>query len=302
MDGDVRRRAPRPASWITYAISTLAVTCLLVIALGGCDLIQSTPRTVVVTATPVPASTLPAGPAVPTWTPFPTYTLPPTWTPEPSPTPTVTPLPSATPTLEGLARANAAQCIREYDAKHYPERNVSAGAPPHEIITSEDGSAYVKTAYHKYPAGWLYWRYEPGPVRGTFACKSVGYEVYPTPAPVAQAGEERIQQVAEIAEEVCRVSIRRKSAFLGADPFSGSGRDYAFNLDEVRPTTEDWALARIAVSSTPSDTLGPKRWSDAGIRYLVYTVADHTCRETEHSRQAWLVWPAILPMSPSTNQ
>lgn len=119
-----------------------------------------------------------------TWTPFPTYTPEPTWTPEPSPTPTATPLPTPTMTLRELAIANAGvACI---DAANRVEPNEST----EEVLAEESGVALIKAGFYNVPPGqdfagrtsyrnietspyYRYWRYDPGPVRGTFVCNEI---------------------------------------------------------------------------------------------------------------------------------
>ena len=163
----------------------LFMMSLLVLS-AGCGLTAQTPQIVVVTATPEPTATANPGPTVPTWTPEPT------WTPQPSPTPTKTPLPTPTLTLLEQARINAKQCI---DTQ---ERSAINEEFPEEILPSPSGSAFVKAGYYG-STGWRdhrgrwnpsgmpqyyrYWRYEPGPVSGTYACKEIPFQEYPAPNP-----------------------------------------------------------------------------------------------------------------------
>ena len=253
----------------------LGIITLLLLSLA-CQLLDQTP--VVVTATPEPTDTPVPGPTVPTWTPGPTYTLAPTWTPMPSPTPTITPGPTPTPTLRDLAVTNAPQCL--------PPENRTASIlrdkDRYGVIADEGGTALVKANLPE--QGWRYWRYEPGPVRGTFACKQIGYEEYPTLTPVAEAGEARIRQVAEVAEEICRAAMELKEP-----------REGVFTLNEIRPASEDWALARVTHIVKDPHIVGRTAWLPRPDRYLVYVVATHTCSQTEYSALAWSIWPEIPP-------
>ena len=54
------------------------------------------------------------------------------------------------------------------------------------------------------PQYYRYWRYEPGPVSGTFACKEINFLEYPVPTLAATGGEARILEVAALASESCR--------------------------------------------------------------------------------------------------
>ena len=235
----------------------------------------------------------------PTWTPAPTFTPEPTWTPEPSPTPTATPLPTPTMTLQELAQTNSVQCVGKFS--NYTGERVSVGNDmPYEAITLEDGSAYVKAGYfsvlymdHNGEPHFKYWRYLPGPVRGTFDCREIGYDEYPTPTPVATKGEARIKQVAAIAAEVCRTwtyEWEERKTF-----FDGDGR---FHLEEIRPLNEFYALgrARHLIGHQPANIF--KRgvdWHRGADRYLIYSVEDNTCRETGVSARAWNTWPEVVP-------
>ena len=264
----------------------LGIITLLLLSLA-CQLLDQTP--VVVTATPEPTDTPVPGPTVPTWTPGPTYTPAPTWTPMPSPTPTITPGPTPTPTLRDLAVTNAPQCL--------PPENRTASIlrdkDRYGVIADEGGTALVKA---KLPEqGWRYWRYEPGPVRGTFACKPVNYEAYPIPTPVALTGEGRTMQVAAMADEVCRTWVRE---WNGRGTFTNieydSYYDRKFRLVEVRPANEEWALARVSGEWAYADDF-VQQWSSLGDIYLVYSLDSHTCVETEYSARAWQIWPEIPP-------
>ena len=165
-------------------MAALSLSLILMLLTAGCGLTSSTPQIVVVTATPEPTATANTGPTVPTWTPEPT------WTPHPSPTPTKTPLPTFTPTLLEQALINAKQCI---DTK---ERSAINEKFPEEITPSPSGSALVKAGFYGYtgsfnyrghwsppslPLYYRYWRYEPGPVSGSFACKEISFQEYPRP-------------------------------------------------------------------------------------------------------------------------
>lgn len=253
----------------------------LLLLLAACrDLAAQTPQVVVVTATPEPTTTANSGPTVPTWTPEPT------WTPYPSPTPTKTPLPTPTPTLQELAVLNAPQCVAEYDSRQEtPDlRRHTDGEQPFEVIASRDGTAFVKAGYWgRLTSNFVYWSYQPGPVRGTYACKEITYGGYPTPTPVAHVSE-RIAQVAQIANEACR---------------AWAGRGF-FWLEEIRPATETVALVRMR-HETPSrrystrDGMGFADWKRHPDRFLVYNAIDNTCEETDYATTAWQAWPDILP-------
>ena len=300
-------------------ISALLFVMSLLLLSAGCDLTAQTPQIVVVTATPEPTATANPGPAVPTWTPGPT------WTPQPSPTPTKTPFPTSTPTLLEQARMNATQCI---DTQ---ERSAINEEFPEEILPSPSGSAFVKAGFYG-STGWRdhrgrwnpsgmpqyyrYWRYEPGPVPATFACKEISFQEYPAPTLIAPRGEARIMEVAGLADESCRNWIKawqEGNTFLNTQSMmsrhsDGSGRySHQFPIGEIRPATEDFALVFIDhKQQVLHRQLGGRGWNDSPI-YMVYSVADNSCSETAYSAQAWHAWPNILPeirdlTSPSTQE
>ena len=214
---------------------------------------------------------------VPTWTPEPT------WTPQPTPTPT--PLPTSTPTLPELAVQNAPQCVSEYDSEQStPDLKRHEGEQPLEVITLEDGSAFIKAGFWgRTISRYVYWHYQPGPVYGSFGCKVVDYDAYPTPPP-APSGEQRIRQVASLAEEAC---------------LSWAGTGFLW-IEEVRPTSEDIALVRMrhetpGRSYSTRNGMGFTDWKRQPDRFLAYSTNDNACTENEYARRAWQEWPEVLP-------
>ena len=158
------------------------------------------------------------------------------------------------------------------------------------------------------PQYYRYWMYEPGPVSGTFACKEIGYSEYPLPALVATGGEALILEVAALADESCRNWVRvwrEGNTFMRTQAMTAKHSDgtslsgHRFQIGAVRPATGEFALVHIDhKQQSIHRQLGGSDWSDAPI-YMIYTVADDSCRETEYSTKAWHAWPEILPVNGS---
>ena len=65
-------------------------------------------------------------------------------------------------------------------------------------------------------------------------------------------------------------------------------------MGEVRPATEEWALASVTHRQTNPHIVGRTEWQNRPDRYLIYRENDRSCRETEHSTAAWASWPEII--------
>ena len=228
-----------------------------------------------------------------------------TATPEPTrpPAPTLTP----TPNLSQLARINAPKCL----AAHQQEQFEINGQRPYEVLTYQNGSAVIKAGYYgnspdeDIPAAQdttavphlVYWLYRPGPVYGTFGCKIIHMDDHPRPTPDPRGGEERIKQVALIADEVCRTRIndwRQDDTFMDTQSLRSEPQS-TFTLLEVRPTTEQTALVMVRHDQRDERDPDHRQWLTNPDRYLLYSVHDNSCRESAFSAQAWEAWPEILP-------
>ena len=282
----------------------------ILVLMVGCDFVQSTPQVFVVTATPEPVRRETSSPvptsSVPTWTPEPT------WTPQPSPTPTMTPEPTSTPTLQEAAFVNAEQCIAS------EERSNIDNEMPGEVIASEDGSAFVKAGFYgnavsynssgngrpaSMPLRYRYWKYEPGPVAGSFACKDISFDEYPLPTVTSATGEARILEVTQLADESCRNWInvwQQGDTFLDTQSMtvklSDGGPQYShrFGISEIRPATEQFAFVLVDHHQRVNPVhLDSSNWHTLPM-YMIYEFAGNTCRETEYSSEAWDAWPEII--------
>lgn len=238
------------------------------------DVVPTVTPDVVPTATPQP-----------TWTPQPTYTPQPTWTPFPTPTPTPTPLPTPTPTLRQYAEQNAGNiCLNELPsiATAGSNRGQTINREIREVIAdTESGEAFVKlTSQLSRGPTWHYFRYQPGPVYGTGACKRIDYREYPLPEQETVL-EERIKQVAAIADEICQAADLE---------------DWGYPPEDIRATTEVYALVMFGkYKSGRFSHYPPER---IGNGYAVYNIETNTCEEVDWASTAWHAWPDILTPTP----
>ena len=240
------------------------------------------------------------------------------YTPVPAPVhgrSAVTPtLPIPTPTLLEQALMNVPQCI------------VGAKSP-NEILPDPSGAAFVKAGWYSDPNGaervsggtlsvppespkyYRYWRYEPDPTSGTFACEEITFREYPAPVLTEVVGEARVEEVEHHASESCRNWVRvwrEGKTFLDTDvrkfPRGGSEQPRReLRVEETRPVNERYALVlvhhryKFLISSRPIG--GRATWSAwrTDPIHMVYDVGGNSCRETEYAATAWQLWPEVPP-------
>ena len=111
-------------------------------------------------------------------------------------------------------------------------------------------------------------------------------------------------EVAQLADESCRNWIRawrEGNTFLRTQQMTAKHQDgtprqgHRFYIGEIRPATEQYALVFVDHKQTTYHRqLGSRGWNDVPI-YMVYSLVDNSCRETEHSAKAWETWPQVIP-------
>ena len=213
---------------------------------------------------------------------------------------------------------NAAECITR--------GRTAEGEPPDEIIVEQSGAAFIKAGWYSDPSGvervsggtisvppesprhYRYWKYEPDPASGTFACREITFREYPATVVLSAPGDEaRVNEVADLADEICRNWVkawRDGETFLDTHarkfPRGGSEQPrHQFSVEETRLVNERFALVlvhhkhKMQLSSRPIG--GRATWSEWSTDpiHMGYDVGDNSCRETEYAAPAWQLWPEV---------